>query len=367
MDYFLLLDFIVSGQYSKRKRHTAEWRYSMKRILLLATGGTIATKMTDQGLTPQLTSRELLDAIPEIASLCHVDTIQLFNLDSTNLKPSHWLTIAKAIQEQYDHYDGFVITHGTDTMAYTAAALTYLIQGSAKPVVLTGAQQSIGSRETDARRNLYDAFLYAASESAWGVTIVFDGQVILGTRAKKIRSKSYHAFSSIGYPEAAMIRDQKVYPILPRPAAAAKPTFSFQLNPNVFVLKLIPGIQADLFQLLQPKYDAMILEGFGVGGVPYYANQDFALAVGQWIDAGKILIMTTQVTYEGSDMGVYQVGHMIKERYGVIEAYDMTLEAVVTKTMWLLGRSRNLEEFRRGFHTPVQHDILLPEQENIKN
>ncbi len=332
----------------------------MKHILLLATGGTIATKKTDQGLTPQLTSQELLDCIPEIADLCHVDTVQLFNLDSTNLNPSHWLAIAKAIQTHYDEFDGFVISHGTDTMAYTASALSYLIQGSPKPIVLTGAQQSIGNRETDARRNLYDAFLYAASDSAWGVTIVFDGTVILGTRAKKIRSKSYHAFASIGYPEAALIRDRRVYPIIPSPADR-KPVFFSALNPNVFVLKLIPGIRADLFRLLQPEYDAIILEGFGVGGVPYYANQDFAKAVGEWIEAGKLLIMTTQVTYEGSDMGVYQVGHIIKERYGIIEAYDMTLEAVVTKTMWLLGNCQNMDEFRRGFHRPVQHDILLPE------
>ena len=98
-----------------------------------------------------------------------------------------------------------------------------------------------------------------------------------------------------------------------------------------------------------------------MGGVPYYANEDFANAVGRWVRAGKPLIMTTQVTYEGSDMAVYQVGHMIKEKYGVIEAYDMTLEAVVTKTMWLLGQSADCSIFRRRFHSPVQHDVLLPE------
>lgn len=332
----------------------------MKKILLLATGGTIATKKTDQGLVPQLSSGELLEAIPEIGALCRVDAVQLFNLDSTNLSPAHWLSIAKAIQTHYDAYDGFVITHGTDTMAYTASALSYLIQGS-KPIVLTGAQQSMENRETDARRNLYDAFLYASNRCAWGVTVVFDGRVILGTRSRKMRSKSYHAFSSIGYPESAMIRDGQVYPILPRPQIVA-PKFYDRLEPHIFVLKLIPGIRSDIFRLLEPEYDAIILEGFGVGGVPYYANEDFAQAVGHWIEAGKLLIMTTQVTYEGSDMSVYQVGHMIKEKYGVIEAYDMTLEAVVTKTMWLLGQSRDLNAFRRGFHTPVQHDILLPEK-----
>lgn len=334
----------------------------MKQILLLATGGTIATKQTDHGLTPQLTSEELLSAIPEIHGICQPHTLQLFNLDSTNLSPVHWVAIAETIRDCYDQYDGFVISHGTDTMAYTAAALTYLIRDSRKPIVLTGAQRSIDNRETDARRNLMDAFLYAASDCAWGVTVVFDGQVILGTRARKMRSKSYHAFASIGYPEAAVIRDHRVFPILPRPQLPAQPTFSLQLNPRVFVLKLYPGIRADLFHLLESDYDAIILEGFGVGGVPYYANENFAHAVERWVKAGKLLIMTTQVTYEGSDMGVYEVGHTIKQKYGVIEAYDMTLEAVLTKTMWLLGHSKDPAEFRAGFHCPIQQDILLPEE-----
>ena len=338
----------------------------MKKILLLATGGTIATQKTSHGLVPQLTSRELLAAIPEISEVCAVDALQMFNLDSTNLTPAHWLQIAEAIVRYCGEYDGFVITHGTDTMAYTAAAVSYLLQNCPKPIVFTGAQQSIGNRETDARRNLFDAVLFAASDSAWGVTVVFDGQAILGTRARKIRSKSYHAFASIGFPEVAVIRDRQVYPILPRPEPKP-PAYCLTLDPNVFVLKLFPGIQADLLQLLEPRYDALILEGFGVGGVPDYADQDFSRAVGHWVDAGKPLIMTTQVTYEGSDMQLYQVGHAIKERYGVLEAYDMTPEAALTKTMWLLGQSRDPDVFRSRFHVPVQHDILLPERKFQKN
>src|SRR5699024_7284081 len=268
-----------------------------------------------------------------------------------------------AIWNHYEEYDGFVVTHGTDTMAYTAAALSYMLPDSRKPIVLTGAQNSIGERETDGRRNLLDAFLYAASGCAWGVTIVFDGQVMLGTRAKKLRTKSYHAFSSIGYPEVARIRDRKVYPVLPRPQGLGRPAVSLELDPAVFVLKLIPGIQPDVLRLLRPAYHALIVEGFGVGGVPYYATADFAREVGAWIEAGKVVIMTTQVIYEGSDMSVYQVGHQIKQAYGVIEAYDMTLEAVVTKTMHLLPQCPDLAAFRARFLMPVASDILLPAEE----
>ena len=131
----------------------------MKKILLLATGGTIASRPTAAGgLAPAITSEELLACVPELADLCAIDAVQLFNLDSTNVGPAQWQEIVRSIQENYAAYDGFVIAHGTDTMAYTAAALSYMIQNSAKPVVLTGSQKSIYNRDTDARNNLYRAY-----------------------------------------------------------------------------------------------------------------------------------------------------------------------------------------------------------------
>ena len=144
------------------------------------------------------------------------------------------------------------------------------------------------------------------------------------------------------------------------PEELGRPAANLELDPSVFVLKLIPGIRPDVLRLLRPAYHALIVEGFGVGGVPYYATADFAREVGAWMEAGKVVIMTTQVIYEGSDMSVYQVGHQIKQTYGVIEAYDMTLEAVVTKTMHLLPQCRDLADFRTRFLTPVASDILLP-------
>ena len=156
-----------------------------KRVLLIATGGTIASKRSHHGLIPQITPEELVGYIPQVRDICEVDTIQLLNLDSTNVEPTHWKMMAHAIKEHYEDYDGFVIAHGTDTMAYTAAALSYLVQNSKKPIVITGAQKPIDLEITDAKSNLLDSFLYAADDASQGVQIVFDGNVIAGTRAKK--------------------------------------------------------------------------------------------------------------------------------------------------------------------------------------
>lgn len=329
----------------------------MKKILMIATGGTIASKETGTGLTPQITSDEILQQVPGLSEICRVDAVQLMNLDSTNINSCHWLTMAECVRQNYDAYDGFVLTHGTDTMAYTAAALSYLIQNNAKPVVITGSQKSIFYLDTDARENLRDAFLYAADDGACGVHVVFDHKVILGTRARKMRTKSYNAFSSIDYPETAIIRNQKlVYYLQERAEGTVQ--FYDTLDPGVFVLKLIPGMDADIFSYLKAHYKALVIESFGVGGLPCYGDESFFNAVRDWIASGKVIVMTTQVPHEGSDMEVYQVGHRAKRELGVIEAYGMTSEAVVTKLMWILGRTQDGDEIRRLFEAPVQKDQI---------
>ena len=247
----------------------------MKHILLIATGGTIASRPTSEGLAPGISSGELASCVPEISALCRLEAMQLFNLDSTNMNPKHWLQLASAIEAHYGDYDGFVVTHGTDTMAYAAATLSYLIQNSPKPIVLTGAQRTIYDRDSDARQNLADAVRYAADDRAGGVTLVFDGQVITGTRARKMRTKSFNAFSSIDFPPLAVLRSGALHLYIPhRPAGPVR--FFHRLDPSVFVLKLIPGMQADIFDYLANNCHAVIIESFGVGGIPYYDSDEFA-------------------------------------------------------------------------------------------
>lgn len=330
----------------------------MKRILVIGTGGTIACKRDDDGLKPVMSSEELLSFVPDTKTFCHADTLQVLNIDSTNMQPAHWLMIAQSVKEHYDQYDGFVICHGTDTMAYTAAALSYLIQRSPKPIVLTGSQRSICMEDTDARMNLYNAFLYAAAEGSRGVSLVFDGKVISGTRARKERTKSFNAFSSVDYPELAIIRDGRLIRYLAELDHTDGPEFFHCLEERVLLLTLIPGMGADALSALRDSYQAVILQSFGVGGVPGGSSGPFARAMEDWLRAGKTIVMMTQVPYEGSDMAVYQVGYQVKEKYQLMEAYSMTLEAAATKLMWILGQTRDPEEVRRLFYQPVQWDII---------
>ena len=332
----------------------------MRRILMIATGGTIASQESGQGLTPVITSREILGHVPKVGELCQVETLQLMNLDSTNISPSHWLAIAAAIRERYDPFDGFVVTHGTDTMAYTAAALSYLIQNSPKPIVITGSQKSICLHDTDARRNLYHSFLYACDRDSHEVSLVFDGKVILGTRARKERTKSYNAFSSVDFPESAVIRDGKLIRYLaPTPYRyGAEPDFYDAMEDRILLLTLIPGMGAEALNRLRDSYQGLILQSFGVGGLPGGGSGPLAHAIGEWLEAGKTIVMMTQVPYEGSDMEVYQVGQQVKARYPLLEAYNMTLEAATAKLMWILGRTTNPDEVRTLFYQPVQRDLI---------
>lgn len=331
----------------------------MKKILLIATGGTIASRETTNGLAPQLCAEDILSCVPSLRELCHIDALQLMNIDSTHMSPDCWLKIAACVQRHYAQYDGFVITHGTDTMAYTACALSYLIQHCPKPIVLTGAQKSIYSEDTDARRNLYDAFLAAQDHQLYGVLLVFDGRVIIGTRARKTRTKSLNAFSSIDYPEIALLREGRILHYIREPKPSGLPVFYDQLCPRVFVLRLIPGMNPDVLRLLLHAYDALVIESFGVGGLPCYEQEDFLVAVRAWSDAGKPIVITTQVPHEGSDMSVYQVGARVSGTPGVLQAQTMTVEAVVAKLMWILPQTHDLDKIAWLFETPVAHDLLL--------
>lgn len=329
----------------------------MKRILIIATGGTIASTADGRGLSPTLSGSELAEQVPLIDGLCNLDFTQPMNIDSTNMRPADWLEMARSIHESYSAYDGFVILHGTDTMAYTSAALSYLIQASAKPIVLTGSQQPMANPFTDAKLNLYQSMLYALDEASNDVSVVFGGQAIAGTRAHKQRTMSANAFTSVNYPALAVLRGDRIirgmgmggdYP--------PEPTFYDTLDERVCVLKLTPGLSPAIFETLKPAYDAVILETFGIGGIPEREGASFKAAIFDWIESGRTVVITTQVPEEGLDLGVYEVGRAYADHPGILRAGDMTIEALVAKTMWALGQTREVDELARLFYTPVNHD-----------
>ncbi len=346
---------------------------------MIATGGTIASTEDGSGLAPTMTGPELAEQVPLLDTLCELDFVQLMNIDSTNMRPRDWMRIARAVRDAYDDYDGFVILHGTDTMAYTAAALSYLVQDSEKPLVLTGSQQPMASPFTDAKLNLYQSVLYACDEASRDVSVVFGGTVICGTRARKQRTMSFNAFTSMNFPPVAHIRGNRIMRPAgaglgagpsPEAAGASRPTdrtapapavtprtprFYDSLNPRVIVLKLTPELQPSIFDLLRRDYDAVILETFGIGGIPAY-DGSYQEAIFDWVDSGRTLVLTTQVPEEGLDLGVYEVGRPYAEKAGILRGDDMTTEALVAKTMWALGQTRDPQELARLFYEPVNHD-----------
>ena len=329
----------------------------MKKILLIATGGTIASHSGAKGLIPELTAEELLKCVPEVFEFCQPSAIQIYSIDSTNVTPAHWVKLASAIRDNYDEYDGFVVCHGTDTMSYSAAMISYMVQSSPKPIVFTGSQKPIDKEDTDGRINLRDSFLYASSNDASDVVIVFQGNVIAGTRAKKVRTKSYDAFTSVDFPNLATIRDGRIIQYIKTPKSD-KPTFYLELNEKVGLLTLTPGMKGEILDAYFRHYDAVVLAGYGTGGIPENEYYGFYELIQRWEKKGKTLAVTTQVQQEGSDMDVYQVGRGWKNRFDLLQSYAMTYESILTKLMWILPQTKNDEEIKTLFYKPINYDLI---------
>ncbi len=329
----------------------------MKKILLIATGGTIASHLGAEGLVPEIKADELLKCVPEVFDFCEVDAIQIYNIDSTNVTPMHWVKLATSIRDNYEKYDGFVVCHGTDTMSYTAAMLSYMVQHSPKPIVLTGSQKPIDKVDTDGRINLRDSFLYATSDLASDVVIVFQGNVIAGTRAKKIRTKSFNAFSSVDFPNLGVIRDGKIIQYIVTDKQD-KPEFYLSLNEKVGLLTLTPGQKGEILDAYFRCNDAVVLSGYGTGGIPEDEYYGFHKVIQKWEKKGKTLVVTTQVQHEGSDMDVYQVGRGLKNRFALLESYSMTYESIITKLMWILAQTKDDEEIKTLFYKNINYDQI---------
>ncbi|HHW54775.1 MAG: asparaginase [bacterium] len=331
----------------------------MKKILFITTGGTIASAPGKEGLAPAQSGEDLLQAVPGLARLCHIDIRPLLNMDSSNMQPENWVTIAEAAFLALDNYDGVVIAHGTDTMAYTAAALSFMLQKIKKPVILTGSQIPMGEAGSDAPGNIYDAFCVAC-DSIPGVYVVFGGKVIRGCRASKIHTRDFQAFASINCSEVARVKaGQITYRQRPTQLAAGSPSLNTSLCPQVALLKLIPGTRPELLTAIKDLgYRGLVIEAFGLGGVPFQ-GRNLLPGLEELVTAGLAVAITSQCLWGEADLSVYEVGRKALKT-GVIPAYDMATEALVAKLMWALGQGDDLEEVTRIMLTNYAGEIGLP-------
>lgn len=329
----------------------------MNRILMISTGGTLASSHSDNGLAPGLHGSDILDRIAGLTTGFAVEEEELFMMDSSNMQPEEWERLAQRIYDRRLDYDGIVVIHGTDTLAYTAAALSFALQNIEIPVVLTGSQVSIENPIADATENCRAALHMAASGCA-GVYVAFNRKIILGTRASKVRTRSFDAFESIDHPYVAKINSSGlvVNPLAlykPQESAAFGGAAQNQQNAKrsnraacvlqnrfsdaVFLLKLFPGISPAIFgQLAKMGVRGIYIEAFGIGGLPF-ERRNLSAAIREAVAHGMVVAVGSQCLYEGSDFTVYEVGRQVLGS-GVIETGNMTTEAAITKLMWALGQ-----------------------------
>ena len=337
-------------------------------ILLIYTGGTIGMKEDPvlQALTP-FDFSQILDEVPELAKFAYKIDSYTFDplIDSSDVEPSHWISLVRLIEERYDDYDGFVILHGTDTMAYSASTLSFMIEGLTKPVIFTGSQLPIGTPRTDGKENLISSVEIAAAKDEEGhaivpeVCICFDNVLIRGNRSRKFNSDNFRAFRSEDYPPLAEaginIRYNRA--LIRKPVSwEERPLFHTDLDTRVSILKIHPGITPGVVKdiLLGKETRAVILETYGAGNAP--SKEWFLSIVREASEQGKILLNITQCIAGQVNMDLYATGKSLKAA-GVMNGYDSTTESALGKLFYLLGVFDTNEEVKRGLEMDLRGEI----------
>ena len=325
-----------------------------QKILLVTTGGTIASVPGGEGLEPHrsdVMEREL----QQLRTYYDITVRDVMCLDSSNIRPEEWQLIAQEIFEQRTGYDGIVVSHGTDTMAYTASAVTFMLPNIDRPVVFTGSQLPLRDILSDGPDNLRTAFAMAASGKS-GVFLAFDRKVMLGCRAVKVRASGFSAFESVNARYAAQVSNLGLVineAVLPK--CQGQTALRTDISKNVFLLKLTPGLNPAVFDMLAAMgYKGIVIEAFGLGGINVL-NRGLR-GIHRCVEDGISVVVTTQCLYDSSDLRVYQVGNKLLEM-GVIQGRDMTSEAAMTKLMWAIGQGMEQPEIAKLFEQNLAGEV----------
>ena len=325
-----------------------------KKVLLLTTGGTIASLAGDDGLQPHrsdVMEREL----QQLRTYYDITVRDVMCLDSSNIRPAEWQQIAAAVFENRAGFDGIVISHGTDTMAYSASAVTFMLPDIDVPVVFTGSQLPLADMLSDGPDNLLTAFAMAASGKS-GVYLAFDRKIMLGCRAVKVRASGFSAFESVNARYAGIVSNRGlVLDEAVLPERKGDPRLMTDISNSVFLLKLTPGMNPAIFDMLCALgYRGIVIEAFGLGGINVLSKE--LKSIRRCVEDGISVVVTTQCLYDSSDLRVYQVGNKLLD-LGVIQGKDMTSEAAMTKLMWALGQGMDQSQITELFQKSLAGEI----------
>lgn len=339
------------------------------KILIIYTGGTIGMRQDENGTLVPFDFNSIEEEFPSVRQLnvdIEVDK-KMTPIDSSNVTPARWAELARIIRDNYDACDGFVVLHGTDTMSYSASALSFMLENLAKPVVFTGSQIPMGIMRTDGRENLITAIEIAAARRADGspvvpeVSLYFQNRLMRANRTSKLSAEALNAFDSCNYPPLAEVGVNIFYNsddiLRPRAGAEREPLrISEAMDENVVIVKLFPGItELSLRSMLAIEgLKGVVLETFGTGNAP--TEEWFLRALADAIGRGITIIDVTQCRSGAVDMQLYETGLRL-QKIGVVCGRDMTCEAAVTKLMWLLGKHLPKAQFSEALARPLRGEF----------